>query len=205
MYTKEKSINNIDSTSSLSREGRLSVDTRLWISACSFSSLMPAHVSRGRENKSTVRTSGVDGCITLQQPWSKTHRVLGSVWHEGTSISTPCSVPSAITVPDTTVTGFSPFAFKSFVLVLLQHTLLAFPVKSSAPWQQTRAAISGSPSLSPKDVISLQDELSEASHLVTCLNNSVSCTCFNISSWIPKLKSSRSEIYLLFIILLEEV
>lgn len=150
---------------------------------------MPDHVCCGKANKSTVRTSAVEGCIPLQLLWSKSHKLLSSVIEEGTSVSISFSMPSVVTVPETTVIAFSSSTFRSVTLVCLQHVPsdeLSFPMKSSAPWQQISAASSGNVSFKPQEVTPLQSEILEADHLATYLKSSVSRVCFNTSSWNAK-------------------
>lgn len=173
-------------TSSWSKAGRWSAVKRPMISSLSFSTLMPDHVCSGSANRSIVRTSPVEGCMPVQLPWSMAHKLLGPGRGDGTSISTPCSEPLVVTVPDTTVIGLSPSPSKSLTSVCLQQKLSteqSFPAKIWAPWQQTSAAISGNALLSPEDLVSLQRELSQVNHLDTCLKSSVSCTSFKTSSW----------------------
>jgi len=145
----------------------------------------------------TDKTSPADGWNPWQPFWSRSHKLLAAVWDKGTSISTPCSEPSVNTVPDTTVTGFSPSLFRNFTpafLKTIQSSELKFSVKSFAPWQQSFAAISGNSLLWP-EIAPLHVEISEINHLVTYLNSSVPCTCFNTSSWNPKPHNLKNRIF----------
>ena len=173
----------VNHTSSWSKVGRFSVETSLYISCSSFSSLIPDHVSIGKANKSAVKTSSPAGCILVQllpEPQQPTF-----VGNEGTSTSTPCSLLPLTTVPETTVMGLSPLALKHFTQVSLQQNPLEdtyFPAKNSAPWQQTLAAMSGKLSLWPENGSFVQHEFGEDKYFVTCLKRPTSCTWFKTSA-----------------------
>ena len=169
-------------TSSWSKVGRFSIETRPCISVKSCSSVMPAHVVDGKDSRSTVSTSVLAGCTLM-------YLLLEQMQHnfpddEGINTSTPCSVLPFTTVPETIVIGLSSSAFQHFIHVSRQQypDELGFPPKISAPWQQTLAAMKGNVSPSP-DACLLQEL---AKKEATCLKSPVSCTCFNTSSCITK-------------------
>lgn len=163
-------------TSSWSGVGRLSIDVR-WLNwASSFSCLIPAHVRWGSANTSSVRMPAVEGCSKFLD-WL--------VRDEGTNnMSIPWSMPFVLIFPETNVIGFAPSAFASVRFVSLRQV---WSNKLSFIWNTVF-------SLKPKDMRLLHEEISEASHLLRCLNSSVSSTSFNTSSWkCTKHKVSISE------------
>lgn len=176
----------MDSTSSASKGRRSSVVIRLATSTRNFSSLMPDHVCKGKENRSTVKTSAVDGCIPMHWPSLQRHKLLGFLWHKGTNTSTPCSLlPPVVTVPEINVTGFSLPTFRCFTSIWLQQFPLEErqPVNISAPWQQTRAPSADNISSSPTFAMVSQHDLSESNHLITCLKSAVDRICSSTSAW----------------------